>query len=254
MDISNIRRNNLLALIRAAGSLTALSTMTGVSAAYLSQVKTGFREMGSKLARKIEAALNLPNGVIDTAQEWDGFSPSPRPSLHSSDGIDSDGEDEASLPRRQSKWDHVQQDTFVRVELFRSDDERDGGYFTGAASPVRSIEFSSTLLQNVASTAKLDAIRLLVVDDFSMSPTMEVMDVLLLDTSVNSIATDGIYLFRFGKSVHLKRLQRMGAKIAVKSDNQKYDTWHIEESEEQAVTVLGRACARLPLSLVDRLG
>jgi transcriptional regulator with XRE-family HTH domain len=65
MDISKIRHDNLDALISQYGSIEAVATAADVSASYLSQIKNGTRGMGSRFARKLEAALSLPNGWFD---------------------------------------------------------------------------------------------------------------------------------------------------------------------------------------------
>lgn len=71
--ISEIRRNNLLLAISIAGGATALSKLSSVSAAYISQVKNKQPEsttgkpkgMGDSVARKIEKAINKPCGWMD---------------------------------------------------------------------------------------------------------------------------------------------------------------------------------------------
>jgi transcriptional regulator with XRE-family HTH domain len=65
MDISQIRRDNLAALIAQYRSLEALAAASDVSASYLSQIKNGTRGMGSRFARKLETALSLPQGWFD---------------------------------------------------------------------------------------------------------------------------------------------------------------------------------------------
>lgn len=80
--ISEIRRDNLLALIdsHGGGSLSALNSKIGLDRtdATLAQIKnqnvnsgTGKpRGMGDALARRIEAALELPNGWIDNVHAY----------------------------------------------------------------------------------------------------------------------------------------------------------------------------------------
>ncbi|WP_011298531.1 LexA family transcriptional regulator [Cupriavidus necator] len=69
MEIKDIRRNNLLALLSGFASIRAFADRTGVPAAYISQIKNeaGGRGMGNKTARTIEEALSLPNGYMDQA-------------------------------------------------------------------------------------------------------------------------------------------------------------------------------------------
>lgn len=70
--IFEIRRANLNLLIAQAGSSAALADRSDASASYLSQVKNGTRSkdgtqrnLGPKLARRLEAAMRKPTGWMD---------------------------------------------------------------------------------------------------------------------------------------------------------------------------------------------
>ncbi|HAV4999683.1 TPA: XRE family transcriptional regulator [Acinetobacter baumannii] len=74
MNISDIRRNNLLQLIeqKANGSQKDFANHVGTAAAYLSQIINGTignngkpAAVGNPLARKIEKAYGLPDGYMD---------------------------------------------------------------------------------------------------------------------------------------------------------------------------------------------
>lgn len=70
MDIRDIRRNNLAALVKASGGNKPLADRIDTDPAYISQllnVRTK-ADMGHVLARRIEAALDLPTGWMDQAQ------------------------------------------------------------------------------------------------------------------------------------------------------------------------------------------
>lgn len=81
MEIKDIRRNNLLALLSGFASIRAFADRTGVPAAYISQIKNeaGGRGMGSKTARTIEEALGLATGYMDQAHTVAGVPASPTP-------------------------------------------------------------------------------------------------------------------------------------------------------------------------------
>lgn len=58
----------------------------------------------------------------------------------------------------------------------------------------------------------------------SMEPTVRDADILLVDTSINSIKADGIYLIEQGGELRCKRLQAMvDGSIRIRSDNPHYD-------------------------------
>jgi hypothetical protein len=78
VEISAVRRQNLEALIAEAGTLERVAEAAGSSSVYLSQVrrqavdrKSGRRrEMGTPMARRLEAAYGKPSGWMDTAHAY----------------------------------------------------------------------------------------------------------------------------------------------------------------------------------------
>lgn len=66
MDATEARKANLLVLERRLGSLEALGAKTDTPPSYLSNIKTDKRNMGRKVARRIEKELELPTGWMDT--------------------------------------------------------------------------------------------------------------------------------------------------------------------------------------------
>lgn len=74
MEIKDIRRANLMALLGRHDSIREFADKAGLAAAYVSQIKNQAdgRGMGSKTARKIEEALGLPHGYMDQVQRAPG--------------------------------------------------------------------------------------------------------------------------------------------------------------------------------------
>jgi hypothetical protein len=68
MDITEIRRANLARLVNQAGTQRKLAEQTDSDALHVSQMMTGRRNMGDKVARRIEAKLGLPHGWMDAPQ------------------------------------------------------------------------------------------------------------------------------------------------------------------------------------------
>lgn len=72
MDIAEIRRENMLALIDKFKTQADFADAIGTPASYISQLKKGVKSsgarvtMGSDLARQIEVELKLPYGYMDT--------------------------------------------------------------------------------------------------------------------------------------------------------------------------------------------
>lgn len=114
MEIKDIRRNNLLALLTRFESIRQFADGTGVPAAYVSQIKNEAdgRGMGSKTARKIEASLNLPVGYMDQVQVAEQGAPADR------DPAMGKGEKTAGAPA-----DHAAgQDTDEELQAFADSD------------------------------------------------------------------------------------------------------------------------------------
>lgn len=71
MDISEIRKENLLSLLDRYKTQTEFADLVHTDPAYISQLKKGVKKtgervtMGDTLARNIETALNLPYGWMD---------------------------------------------------------------------------------------------------------------------------------------------------------------------------------------------
>ena len=76
-----IRRENLERLVEQFGTLDAVAEATKTSPVYLSQIRNALREsksgnpreMGSQLARRLEAAAGKPAGWMDTDHGSDGL-------------------------------------------------------------------------------------------------------------------------------------------------------------------------------------
>jgi len=69
MRLREIRHANLLRLIARYGTQRKVAELTGVAAAYISQIATGKRGMGERTARQIEEALELGHGWMDRLAE-----------------------------------------------------------------------------------------------------------------------------------------------------------------------------------------
>lgn len=68
MENKEIRRANMLLLSKRAGTMKALADATDSDPAHLSQIKSGFRDMGDDVARRFEARLEKPRGWMDVLQ------------------------------------------------------------------------------------------------------------------------------------------------------------------------------------------
>ncbi|MCD5326741.1 hypothetical protein ACFFU8_18250 [Chromobacterium piscinae] len=69
IDVNEIRRRNLKALLAPRGAAARIASATGSSESYLSTLKGKSRQLGSDLARRIEQAEGLPHGWFDQLHE-----------------------------------------------------------------------------------------------------------------------------------------------------------------------------------------
>ena len=65
MSLSEIRRKNLQKYCSHTGTQAEVAAQIGISASQISQLLTGRRNIGEKLARKIERALHMPLRILD---------------------------------------------------------------------------------------------------------------------------------------------------------------------------------------------
>lgn len=69
MKIEDIRRNNLAALVSEFKTIVALAEAAEINESYLSTILSGARNAGSRIARRLEKAGNLPSGWLDIDHE-----------------------------------------------------------------------------------------------------------------------------------------------------------------------------------------
>jgi len=88
-----------------------------------------------------------------------------------------------------------------------------------------------------------DKLALITAEGDSMDPTIRPGDVLLIDTSVDEIEQDSIYVVVIDGYVMVKRCQRLfRSGIVIKSDNPNYDEIRIGPDETNEFIVAGRVC------------
>ncbi|TDB41642.1 XRE family transcriptional regulator [Photorhabdus khanii] len=105
---------------------------------------------------------------------------------------------------------------------------------------IGSIEFTIEEARKIFDGCPASTIKVITVRGDSMSGTIESGDQIFIDQSVNHFEGDGIYIFTFGRSFHIKRLQMVKNKLAVLSDNSKYKDWFINENEESELSIHGK--------------
>lgn len=76
----------------------------------------------------------------------------------------------------------------------------------------------------------------------SMEPALDDGGIALLDRSqeARSNKADGIYTFRIGDELFIKRLERQGSRIVVHSDNRAYTPWEMTDEDKASMKILAR--------------
>ncbi|MBR7404537.1 helix-turn-helix transcriptional regulator, partial [Klebsiella pneumoniae] len=77
-----------------------------------------------------------------------------------------------------------------------------------------------------------------------MEGTIDPGDFIFVDTTVNYFEGDGIYVFVFGKTIHIKRLQMQKNSLVVLSDNKLYSSWQIDATDEDQFHVLAKVLVK----------
>lgn len=109
---------------------------------------------------------------------------------------------------------------------------------------IRAIEFTEEHARSMFGNRPASAIRVITVRGDSMEGTIDPGDFIFVDTTVNYFEGDGIYVFVFGKTIHIKRLQMQKNSLVVLSDNKLYSSWQIDATDEDQFHVLAKVLVK----------
>jgi hypothetical protein len=244
-SIDGVRAGNLLALIDSKfdGSQTKFSAAIGHDRpTQVNHWLRGFKKMSNASARLIETKLGLPDFAFDQPGFIEVFAEHGFPTV-SAKSLDEVTRNEAAHRVRGVLSGPIHPDA-VRFFAHRLDLERK----TTADEPVLSLELSRPAARKLIGGDDPTNVRIFAMPGDSMAPTIGPQDLTFIDLAVSTFDRDGIYLFSFGDSTFLKRLQRVGSKVAVISDNAAYSTWHIEEEDLDRLQLIARVLSTVPLS------
>lgn len=109
-----------------------------------------------------------------------------------------------------------------------------------AIDSVMSIEYSRAKAHQMFGTIPANNIKILTVKGDSMADTLEAGDLVFVHISKRFYDGDGIYVFVFGSTLFVKRLQKIKDKILVISDNKHYSRWDVLAHEIDQMQILGK--------------
>lgn len=109
---------------------------------------------------------------------------------------------------------------------------------------IRAIEYTSEQARSLFGNRPSQNIKVITVTGDSMDTTISPGDEIFVDISVTHFDSDGVYVFAFGKTLHVKRLQMQRDRLAVISDNPIYEKWYVEPGDEDQFYVMARVLLR----------
>ncbi|WP_130834149.1 S24 family peptidase [[Erwinia] mediterraneensis] len=105
---------------------------------------------------------------------------------------------------------------------------------------IQAIEYGIDEARVLFNGRPAENIRLIAINNDSMAGTFAPRDQIFVDISVRMFDGDGIYIFTLDNQLYLKRLQQQHKKIAVISDNKRYETWYLTLEEAASLQVHAR--------------
>lgn len=223
MDVTEIRRRNIAALVERHDGPTAFAKLVGREPPQVSQWIAG-KAVGGRLARAIEENLGLPLGWLDQPQ-WEAVKV-PAFEVKAVDGPD--GID----PERETMVAEVD----VRLS---------GGPGAWVPEYVETrFRMSYQLYWFRQKGAKPQNVKLMKVRGNSMEPVLWDGDRVAIDTGAREIVDDRVYGIVVGGMAKVKRLFRTaGGRLRIVSDNPdkgRYPDEFVEPDDLESVYVIGR--------------
>lgn len=200
-------------LIQECGSSSAFADRTGLARQQVTHIASDrpVKQIGDRLARKIESAMGLPVGALDASEE-----------------------DEAAKD---------QANPFsVEVPLLNVTAGMGANAQTPWSEEVvhRATISKEWLRQNTTATA-YNRLAIVTGRGDSMRPTISHGDTLLVDTSSTAIKQDAIYVLSRDGDIYIKRVARnIDGTYDIISDNPAYEKRTIKDPLKEGLLILGR--------------
>lgn len=214
LDTYEIRRQRLTE-IRTRGFQTnaELARRLGSTAQQVGAQLNGTRRIGTNSARRIEEALGLERGFLDSAPTGESVMPIAAPAATSAPRP----ADYLEIPRLNVEGGPSMRPDFIESLCVRR----------------------PWLFSQPVATDTPQSLRLATAPGDEMSPTVNRGDIVLIDTDQSHIAANGIYALNNAGAVSLTRIQvAPDGRVTLQYDNSRYKSCdHIEAS---TINVIGR--------------
>lgn len=96
---------------------------------------------------------------------------------------------------------------------------------------IRAIEYTPEKGHALFGPVPSSQVKVITVRGDSMEGTIDPGDEIFVNIGVRQFDSDGVYVFVFGNTLHVKRLQMHKDKLLVISDNARYKEWYIEDAD-----------------------
>lgn len=96
---------------------------------------------------------------------------------------------------------------------------------------IRAIEYTPDKGHALFGSVPSSQVKVITVRGDSMEGTIDPGDEIFVNIGVRQFDGDGVYVFVFGNTLHVKRLQMHKDKLLVISDNVRYKEWYIEDDD-----------------------
>lgn len=205
-------------------TLKAFATALGTSPGFLSEVENGKKMPGFELIDSLKRIYAVDLNWLLT------------------------GEDESInyLRAQTIKEEHSDDYAgYIQVPRYEIAASAGGGTIVQSEQIVDHLAFKGSWLKNQLGLSPANVAVISVFGD-SMEPYLADGDLILIDTSIDRVKNDSVYVLQYGESLLVKRLQIMrDGSVIVKSDNERYEPETFRGDSINQLRVVGRLVRRL---------
>jgi len=220
------------AFIREGKTKSQFADAIGLPASQLSQLISvnATRNVGDIIARRVETNLGLNRGWLDVPQSED------TPGLTRISNTESSKSGAFDLQNISKNYtDHP-----YRLELLDAEHSCGVGRMNSDYPEIiQSIEVDPEYAKRMFGGRPASSLKLTTAAGDSMIGTIDPGELVIIDITVKTFRSDGIYAFSYGEGSHIKRLQMLKDRIVVISDNTKYERWEINNENEESFHIEG---------------
>ena len=109
---------------------------------------------------------------------------------------------------------------------------------------IKAIEYTTDQARALFGNRPAHNVKVITVNGDSMDGTISPGDQIFVDIGITHFDSDGVYVFVFGKTLHVKRLQMQRDRLAVISDNPIYEKWYVEAGDEDQFYIMAKVLLR----------